>query len=89
MNVEQKSFSVPMKLFLTVPHVEIKSLFLWTVINRVIRITPREVSYYAYKRINHFNEWLAQFQAKECTDIHSKPTTRTSWNSKGTYYSFG
>jgi hypothetical protein len=30
---------------------------------------PREVSYYAYKRINHFNEWLAQFQAKECTDI--------------------
>lgn len=30
---------------------------------------PREVSYYAYKRINHFNEWLAQFQAKESTDI--------------------
>ena len=24
---------------------------------------------YAYKRINHFNEWLAQFQAKESTDI--------------------
>lgn len=30
---------------------------------------PREVSYYAYKRINHFNEWLAQIQAKESTDI--------------------
>ena len=30
---------------------------------------PREVSYYAYKRINHFNEWLAQFQAKETTEI--------------------
>ena len=30
---------------------------------------PREVSYFAYKRINHFNEWLAQFQAKESTDI--------------------
>lgn len=30
---------------------------------------PREVSYYAYKKINHFNEWLAQFQAKESTDI--------------------
>jgi Poxvirus Late Transcription Factor VLTF3 like len=30
---------------------------------------PREVTYYAYKRINHFNEWLAQFQAKESTDI--------------------
>ena len=30
---------------------------------------PREISYYAYKRINHFNEWLAQFQAKETTEI--------------------
>ena len=27
------------------------------------------MSYFAYKRINHFNEWLAQFQAKESTDI--------------------
>lgn len=33
---------------------------------------PREVSYYAYKRINHFNEWLAQFQAKESTEIPSE-----------------
>ena len=24
---------------------------------------------FAYKRINHFNEWLAQFQAKESTEI--------------------
>ena len=30
---------------------------------------PREVSYFAYKRINHFNEWLAQFQAKEKADL--------------------
>ena len=30
---------------------------------------PREVTYFSYKRINHFNEWLAQFQAKETTDI--------------------
>jgi chaperonin cofactor prefoldin len=31
---------------------------------------PRpEVSYFAYKRINHFNEWLSQFQAKESTEI--------------------
>ena len=30
---------------------------------------PREVSYFAYKRINHFNEWLAQFQAKETTEL--------------------
>lgn len=32
---------------------------------------PREVAYYAYKKINHFNEWLAQFQAKESTEIPS------------------
>lgn len=30
---------------------------------------PREINFYSYKRINHFNEWLAQFQAKESTDI--------------------
>lgn len=30
---------------------------------------PPENSYFAYKRINHFREWLAQFQAKESTDI--------------------
>ena len=29
---------------------------------------PKEISFYAYKRINHFNEWLSQFQAKESTD---------------------
>ena len=30
---------------------------------------PKEVSYFSYKRINHFNEWLAQFQAKEKTEL--------------------
>lgn len=30
---------------------------------------PRESSYYAYKRINHFNELLAQFQAKGSFEI--------------------
>ena len=30
---------------------------------------PPEISYFAYKRINHFNEWLCQFQGKETTDI--------------------
>lgn len=30
---------------------------------------PREVTYFSYQRINHFNECLAQFQAKETTDI--------------------
>lgn len=29
----------------------------------------RESTYFAYKRANHFNEWLAQFQAKETNDI--------------------
>ena len=28
-----------------------------------------EITYYTYKRINHFNEWLAQFQAKERNDL--------------------
>jgi DNA-directed RNA polymerase subunit RPC12/RpoP len=30
---------------------------------------PKEAAYFNYKRINHFNEWLAQFQAKETTEI--------------------
>jgi len=30
---------------------------------------PKEVCFYAYKRINHFREILAQFQAKETTKI--------------------
>ena len=30
---------------------------------------PKEVCFYAYKRINHFREILAQFQAKETTEI--------------------
>ena len=30
---------------------------------------PKEVCFYSYKRINHFREILAQFQAKESTDI--------------------
>ena len=34
--------------------------------------TPKEISYFAYKRINHFNEWITQFQGKETTDIPSQ-----------------
>ena len=30
---------------------------------------PKEACFYAYKRINHFREILAQFQAKETTQI--------------------
>jgi hypothetical protein len=33
---------------------------------------PKEVCFYAYKRINHFREILAQFQAKETTQIPQK-----------------
>lgn len=30
---------------------------------------PPEATYFAYKRINHFQEWLNQIQAKESTEI--------------------
>ena len=30
---------------------------------------PKEICFYAYKRINHFREILAQFQAKETTNV--------------------
>ena len=33
---------------------------------------PKEINYFSYKRINHFNEWLTQFQAKENTNIPSE-----------------
>ena len=33
---------------------------------------PKEVCFYAYKRINHFREILAQFQAKETTQIRDE-----------------
>ena len=33
------------------------------------REPPKEVCFYAYKRINHFREVIAQFQAKESTQI--------------------
>jgi len=33
---------------------------------------PKEVCFYAYKRINHFREILAQLQAKETTQIPSE-----------------
>jgi hypothetical protein len=35
----------------------------------VYKEPPKEVCFYAYKRINHFREILAQFQAKETTQI--------------------
>jgi len=33
------------------------------------RDPPKESSSYSYRRSNHFNEWIAQFQAKETTQI--------------------
>ena len=35
-----------------------------------------------YKRINHFNEWMAQFQAKESTFVPEEISTRCVTNSK-------
>ena len=36
---------------------------------------PKEVCFYAYKRINHFREIIAQFQAKETTQIPKEVMT--------------
>lgn len=30
---------------------------------------PKEISYFSYNRINHFNEWINQTQGKETTEI--------------------
>jgi hypothetical protein len=30
---------------------------------------PKDSCYYSYRRVNHFNEWIAQFQGKETTQI--------------------
>ena len=30
---------------------------------------PKEISYFSYKRINHYTEWLNQIQGKETTEI--------------------
>jgi hypothetical protein len=37
--------------------------------NQFIELNDRVVCFYAYKRINHFKEILAQFQGKETTQI--------------------
>ena len=37
---------------------------------------PREITYFAYKKINHANEFLSQFQAKESTDINNEIYTK-------------
>ena len=37
---------------------------------------PKEVCFYAYKRINHFKEIISQFQGKETTHIPSEVTDR-------------
>lgn len=33
------------------------------------RDPPKEISYFSYNRINHFNEWINQTQGKETTEI--------------------
>jgi hypothetical protein len=47
-----------------------KSISIMVITDKVSYSDPQsEITYYTYKRINHFNEWLAQFQAKERTDL--------------------
>ena len=43
---------------------------------------PKEVCYYVYKRINHFKEILAQFQAKETTNISDEIMERIKYQIK-------
>jgi hypothetical protein len=43
---------------------------------------PKESNYFAYKRINHFNEWLAQFQAKETSELPPDIYTRVQQEMK-------
>ena len=43
---------------------------------------PKEISFYAYRRINHFKEILAQFQAKETTDIPGEIIERIKYQIK-------
>jgi|UniRef100_A0A6C0D6Y8 hypothetical protein len=55
---------------------------------------PKEVCFYAYKKINHFKEILAQFQGKETTQIPQEVIENLKYqikkeridNSKLTYY---
>jgi hypothetical protein len=47
----------------------IQQLFLISHEKPSFKEPPKEVCFYAYKRINHFREILAQFQAKETTQI--------------------
>lgn len=47
-----------------------KSINVLVITDKVSYNDPQsEITYYTYKRINHFNEWLAQFQAKERNDL--------------------
>lgn len=50
----------------------IRQQFLMTNDKPSYKEPPKEVCFYAYKRINHFREILAQFQAKETTQIPPK-----------------
>jgi hypothetical protein len=36
---------------------------------RSFKEPPREITFFAYKRINHFNEWLAEFQGRASTCV--------------------
>ena len=46
-----------------------QELFLVEQNRPIYRQSTKEASHQSYKRINHFNEWISQIQAKESTDI--------------------
>ena len=50
-----------------------KSKSILVITDKISYADPQsEITYYTYKRINHFNEWLAQFQAKERIDLSNE-----------------
>lgn len=60
--IEYEGIVVCNNCFVNIPHIYQKE-------KPSYKDPPQEVSFYAYKRINHFREILAQFQAKETTQI--------------------
>lgn len=51
------------------PHCGYQELLLVEQNRPIYRQSTKEASHQSYKRINHFNEWISQIQAKESTDI--------------------
>ena len=68
----------PIESVLLCPHCGFTEYIIVTNDNIYDKDHPKEINYFSYKRINHFNEWLTQFQAKENTNIPSEIYKRVS-----------